>query len=395
MTTVQTPHRIETLFGNVGFALAQLSLLERISEGAPVYELVEEAKRILDQHYSKDQHKKLTIGVNDKCNLACAHCYYASTHDGSLRAREVLTLEDWSKVIQEALSLGVRQFSIAGKEPLLSPEITFKIIEEIKKQSDARYELLTNGTLINGNIAHLRKYLFSPLVISFDGSKESHDQIRGKGSYERAKAGLMLAQETGVQSIAVTCTAMPQNVNSLSEMIQDISTLGVKEFGIAFCAQTNFSRAQKASAETFYSVLQKLAEVDLKNLNVSLHLPGKEHARIIAELYRNGEISRETACVPSSEISGKIPRLGIFSDKGRTVVTQIELLPLTFYNRLRIDCNGAIMGDYEGVKNGINGTYNIESTSLEQAWNSAEESWQEYAKEFYQNLVNAFGEVRQ
>ncbi|MBI5066322.1 radical SAM protein [Candidatus Woesearchaeota archaeon] len=393
MTATETMQMIETFSGNIGFALEQLSLLERIAEGAQVNELVTEAKEILDQYYSRSQHKKLTIGVNDKCNLTCAHCYYASTHDRSLRNRNVLTLDDWNEVIREALSLGIRQFSIAGKEPLLSHELTFGIIKEINKQPDSRCELLTNGTLINENIAQLRTYKFSPLVISFDGSKETHDKIRGKGSYERAKAGLMLAQETGVKNIAVTYTAMHQNVNSLSEMIQDLSTLGVKEFGIAFCASTDFTKTQPVSMETFYSVLQKLAELDLNNLSVSLHLPGMEHARIIAELYRNGEISEETACVPSS----KIPRLGIFSDKERKVVTQIELLPMTFYSRLRIDCDGSIIGDYEGVKNGINGNgvHNIRTTSLEQAWNSTEQSWQEHATRFYQNLTNAFAEVQE
>lgn len=87
---------------------------------------------------------------------------------------------------------------------------------------DLMVALGTNGTLIDEEIAEILSKLPIKIQISFDGaSKETHDSIRGKGSYDLAIRGLDMLIERGVgKDIVIAFTPMNNNVEDVPKLIE-------------------------------------------------------------------------------------------------------------------------------------------------------------------------------
>ncbi len=386
-------------FDNVTFTLDQLALLDFIAEGASLNYVSRRARKILKNKYNNGVYRKLALGINDSCNLTCGHCYYASTHDKSVQVkRNLLDQDDWKSVVENAVAAGVNHFSISGKEPLLSQKITFKILqamEEAKKDGfDIKYELFTNGTLLGRMPAEIGGYHFSPLIVSFDGFREKHDQIRGTGTYEMAKQGVIYARHTGIRDIAATFTATPENVDSLDKMIDDLSQCGIQKFGIGFCFPRMYNKSHVADIGIFDRVREKISDFcdadRSREIDISTHLSVREHPELVAQLYTRGEITDATVIVPKQ----KIPRLVMPFGRGNAVLS-IDLLPTVFYNRLRVECDGAVSGDYDMVtslqaRTGFADIGHGQCYSFDGLWSTAEEQWVTDSINHYRPIVQAF-----
>lgn len=100
----------------------------------------------------------------------------------------------------------------------------FKILEAISRLR-INLSLNTNGTLITEDIAEqLSRYPIKNYVVSLDGSSpEIHDSFRGKGSFNKALAGLrnLLEQK---RRVLISCTVTRFNYKDL----ENIALLGKK-----------------------------------------------------------------------------------------------------------------------------------------------------------------------
>ena len=82
--------------------------------------------------------------------------------------------------------------------------------------------LSTNGTLIDEEIAETLSKLPIKIQISFDGAnKETHDSIRGKGSYDFTIRGLDMLIKRGMgKDIVIAFTPMSVNVEDVPKIIE-------------------------------------------------------------------------------------------------------------------------------------------------------------------------------
>jgi radical SAM protein with 4Fe4S-binding SPASM domain len=121
-------------------------------------------------------------------------------------------------IIDELYHLGGVEITLSGGEPLTHPDIV-SIIEYASAK--LRVKLLTNGTLIDKNMAHLLGDLGVKVQISLDGSTaEVHDCIRGKGAYTRARRGIDLLRNAGAGVKLNLCTVvMKDNLDDLFNII--------------------------------------------------------------------------------------------------------------------------------------------------------------------------------
>ena len=128
--------------------------------------------------------------VTRKCNLRCDYCNVRLSGDPG----GTMTMDIAEKVIRLAEDAPAgRLLMVTGGEPLLTPEITFRILSETASPK----VLFTNATLVTREIAErLRELDVSP-VVSLDGMRENHDSQRS-GSWTAAAAGLDLLRESGV-----------------------------------------------------------------------------------------------------------------------------------------------------------------------------------------------------
>jgi len=175
-------------------------------------------ERILDRKPSAGPARSPTLSsvffhLTAQCNLSCLHCYLPRpAEDRHLPAGLVIRL------IDEVVESGGRGVTLSGGEPLLHPEIE-RILDHATRKISVR--LLTNGTLIDGEWAARLSGMNVTVQVSVEGStRESHDRIRGKGSFEKAMMAVELLQEAGLsERLHLSTTIMKQNLTDLAEII--------------------------------------------------------------------------------------------------------------------------------------------------------------------------------
>lgn len=158
--------------------------------------------------------RSVDIELTSSCNLRCRYCYFFNNP-----AVEYVDLstEEWLQFFDELGSLGVMSLVLAGGEPFTRKDLP-TLLEGIVRNR-MRYSLLSNGTLIDDEIAaFLAKTGRCDYVqVSVDGSNpETHDAGRGKGSFEKAIRGIRILQKHGVK-VAVRMTIHRHNVGDLEE----------------------------------------------------------------------------------------------------------------------------------------------------------------------------------
>lgn len=134
----------------------------------------------------------LVISPTMRCNLACVGCYAGSYEKNK---EEELTIKEIHRIIKEAKSLGMYFFTISGGEPFFKENI----LEVFAKHNDCYFQIYTNGTLIDKNLAKKLAQLgnVSP-AISIEGNEEFTDARRGKGVYKKVMEAMDNLREEGV-----------------------------------------------------------------------------------------------------------------------------------------------------------------------------------------------------
>ena len=133
------------------------------------------------------------------CNLACTHCLVSSSPTN--RTHEGMTLAEIRPYLEEAVRLGAREYYFTGGEPFLNPEL-HEILAASLEHGPAT--VLTNGLLLSPErctelrrIADRSRYSLD-FRVSLDGvDAASNDPIRGRGTFERALAGVRNLSRAG------------------------------------------------------------------------------------------------------------------------------------------------------------------------------------------------------
>ena len=153
----------------------------------------------------------ISVDITYRCNLNCRHCYFKKQ-----KHRKELGDDEWIRVIKKYRENGTLFAIILGGEPLLRKELVLKINEIMP------IWLVTNGTLpiprkINGKI-----------FISIDGTREVHDYIRGKGTYDK-----IMKNVEGLSEFIVTTVINTVNWKTIPEMVDEWINRGAKAFFIS------------------------------------------------------------------------------------------------------------------------------------------------------------------
>ena len=164
---------------------------------------------------------RIVIELTNRCNLSCGHCFderHAATGD--------LPLEILDKVLREGKSCGIEQVSFTGGEPTIHRR--FKEIIERVAEAGYQFSFVSNGVSFPRIYPLLLKYRrwFVGVTFSLDGAREeTHDRLRGKGSYRRVMraASICVVRELPF-TLNMVLTA--QNRNEIGEMVSLAERLG-------------------------------------------------------------------------------------------------------------------------------------------------------------------------
>ena len=147
--------------------------------------------------------------LSENCNLKCLHCYQENHKPIQLEYEKlVIIYEQFKELLKKKKMKG--HINITGGEPLCNPYL-FKILDLIKKDSDLiSFSILTNGTLINENIAgKIKSYNPEYVQVSLEGGRRTNDYIRGKGTYKKIANGIINLKKFNIfTSISFTATSL-------------------------------------------------------------------------------------------------------------------------------------------------------------------------------------------
>ncbi|MFC1972395.1 radical SAM protein, partial [Chloroflexota bacterium] len=161
-----------------------------------------------------------------KCNLNCIHC-----GSGEVSQKELDT-EEAEAFIDQLSLFGVKHFQITGGEPLLREDFT-EIVNYASRKG-LNISFASNGYYIDKEkVKSLCKLNVSVIQISIDGTKETHNIIRGNPeSFDRAINALKLLKDYSNSKIGVSTVVMPQNIETLVRLRDKLISLNVDFWNI-------------------------------------------------------------------------------------------------------------------------------------------------------------------
>jgi MoaA/NifB/PqqE/SkfB family radical SAM enzyme len=149
------------------------------------------------------------------CNIACTHCFISCSPKN--HTHEMMRFEDVLPYLEEAKTLGVREYYFTGGEPFMNRDM-LPILEATLRQGPA--SVLTNGMLLKPELCTALRELFDSseysldIRVSLDGfDRESHDAIRGQGVWDRVMTGLRNLAAVGLNPV-ITVTEAAEGVGS-------------------------------------------------------------------------------------------------------------------------------------------------------------------------------------
>ena len=169
----------------------------------------------------------LIASITSQCNLHCAGCYSRCSHATQDAAPvNQLTAEEWLRVFAEADDLGISFILLAGGEPMLRRDV----IEAAGKHPDILFPIFTNGTFLDEEYFRLLDKCRNLVpIMSIEGGKETTDERRGPGVYDRLIGNMdALCRRGLIFGASVTVTTRNIREVTSDEFLKSLSDRGCK-----------------------------------------------------------------------------------------------------------------------------------------------------------------------
>jgi MoaA/NifB/PqqE/SkfB family radical SAM enzyme len=141
---------------------------------------------LLDKGYNVPT--TVLISPSMRCNLKCIGCYA-----DSYSKKDDMDLELFERIIREGKDIGVIFYTILGGEPFIREDI----FEVYRKNSDAFFQVFTNGTLIDEDKAKEIVKMGNLLIMfSIEGGSAETDFRRGDGVYQKVRDAMDLFKKS-------------------------------------------------------------------------------------------------------------------------------------------------------------------------------------------------------
>lgn len=219
-------------------------------------------QKLLSKDYYEDNLKldtpiKIQWKITNKCNLKCKHCYL-----GKLDGFE-LPFEKADEIVDTIINSNVMEVTISGGECL-----TYKGIEKIIKKfliNGIKVDVFTNALLlknvldkIDSDILNKSALLF---YVSVDGLKSSHEQIRGKNTFDKTIENIKYAIEKGYP--VVTNTVINKiNYCDIMDMIVLLKQMEVKDVQLSnLIVQGSADNSMKISLSEQMALKEKINDL--------------------------------------------------------------------------------------------------------------------------------------
>jgi Fe-coproporphyrin III synthase len=240
------------------------------------------------------------LSLTSRCNSRCIMCHYWQGEGIDFPT------EFAGPLSRDLASLGCRSIGITGGEPFLHPEHA-AIIEKMTQAGMAVF-VMTNGILLNRVAESGILESVNSLYVSLDGdSAETHERIRGKGTFFAMAAGLAaVKQRCPKLPLVARCTVQQENWQILPGVVRLAASLGFKR--ISFVAvdvdSTAYGRVEQAEQAEFQARLDLLPAAESMGISEVDRVFG-DSAGELAPFFARGFIEESP-----TKLSAIIKRIG-------------------------------------------------------------------------------------
>ena len=192
--------------------------------------------------------------ITDRCNLRCNHCYQESHSSADPSWTDLLAILDQFKsfILHYRNMNGQERFkahiTVTGGEPFVRADFAALLEKFAEARHLFSFAILTNGTMLTeADVKRLKSLKPGFVQVSIDGTKETHDRIRGYGSYDQAVRGLTLLARAKIRT-HISFTATRRNYHEFSHVAGLGQRLGVGSSGAACRSKRADDGGAQASA---------------------------------------------------------------------------------------------------------------------------------------------------
>ncbi len=152
------------------------------------------------------------ISPSMHCNLKCYGCYSAN-----YTRQDKLSFKKINQIIDEGKSYGIFFYTISGGEPFVRKDL----IDIFKRNSDCYFQVYTNGSLIDGQMAEKLAELGNVFpAISVEGFEAETDERRGKGHFKKIVSAMQYLKDNGILfGFSATATKFNNEIIASDEFI--------------------------------------------------------------------------------------------------------------------------------------------------------------------------------
>ena len=200
---------------------------------------------------------QVDMKITNACNLRCKMCAQwgeGGWHIGKPTEffKDVVPYETYRQMVDDITSFRPWIY-IWGGEPFLYPDLI--PLMRYMKQNRLIISLVTNGTFLARDAEELVDLQCDILMISIDGSQETHNEIRGsKNAFQQVLAGVQAIQEEKkrrgrikpyVVILATVCEDNAHNLDQVFEVAEDIQADGLVAYYAWFQTEASCQRHEK------------------------------------------------------------------------------------------------------------------------------------------------------
>ena len=206
----------------------------------------------------------LVLMPHSRCNCRCVMC---DIWKANASGREI-TSEDLAPHLNAFRRLGVKRVVLSGGEPLMHSNL-WTFCEKLKAL-DARITILSTGLLLKHHARQISAFC-DDVIVSLDGSREVHNQIRRvPGAYEALEEGVGALREIdGAFRITGRCVIQRGNYFDLLNIVQSARALELNQisFLAADVSSNAFNRPLAWSSERASEIALDQEQIaELENL---------------------------------------------------------------------------------------------------------------------------------
>jgi len=162
--------------------------------------------------------------LTERCNLRCAHCYQSSYQADELPLPDLLRilhqytelLARWSRQVKSGPVRG--HITVTGGEPFVRRDFLDLLGVFREQRQHYSFAILTNGSFMDASMARrLRKLAPAFVQVSIEGSRQTHDNIRGEGNFDRTVAAIKHLVRARIRTM-ISFTTNRQNFREFPEV---------------------------------------------------------------------------------------------------------------------------------------------------------------------------------